>query len=404
VLTRIAFRNIFRNSRRTCITMLVLVFGVVAMMLFGGYKEVNFWGIREGAARARFGHLQIYASGYFEADSQRPLARGLQHVGELRKEIERDPRVEMTAAQISLMGLISNGDKSEAFLATAVEPSKDTKMPAQRMLSGTFLTGADADEVILGDALAKSMNAAPGDTLTLMTTTANGAFNALDVRVAGIFSTGMKEYDERAIKMPLGAAQRLLQTNKIEKLLVVLHNTADTAAVERDLRGMFARRGEKFEMRTWSQLAGFYHQVVMLYNGIFGFLGAVISVIVVLSVANTIMMSAFERTREIGTMMAIGAERPQIWSIFLLEGLFVGVLGGIAGLAFGWGLSALINHVHIELPPPPGYTSGYRLQIMLNASIVTAAFALAAVTATVSSVAPAFKASRSRIVDALGHI
>ena len=310
----------------------------------------------------------------------------------------------MTAAQISLMGLISNGDKSEAFLATAVEPSKDKAMPAQRMVSGSFLTSANADEVIIGDALAKSMHASAGDTLTLMTTTANGAFNALDVRVAGVFSTGMKEYDERAIKMPLAAAQRLLQSNKVEKLLVVLHNTSDTDAVERDLSRLFESRGEKYEMKTWSQLAGFYHQVVMLYNGIFGFLGAVISVIVVLSVANTIMMSAFERTREIGTMMAIGTERSQIWRIFLLEGLFVGVIGGLAGLAFGAGLSALINHVHLELPPPPGYTTGYRLQIMLNASIVTTAFVLAAVTATISSVAPAFKASRLRIVDALGHI
>ena len=93
-------------------------------------------------------------------------------------------------------------------------------------------------------------------------------------------------------------------------------------------------------MRTWSDLAGFYHQVVMLYNGIFGFLGAVISVIVVLSVANTILMSAFERTREIGTLMAIGTERSRIWNIFLLEGLFVGVIGGtmaygISGLFLG---------------------------------------------------------------------
>jgi putative ABC transport system permease protein len=383
---------------------MVLVFGVVALMMFGGYKEINFWGIREGAARARFGHVQIYAQGYHQADSQRPLARGLENIDDLRHEIERDPRVEMTAAQISLMGLISNGDKSEAFIATAVEPAKDQAMPAQRMVSGSYFTEGEQDAVIVGDALARAMKASTGDILTLMTTTANGSLNALDVRVAGIFSTGMKEYDERAIKIPLVSAQRLLQTSKIEKLLVVLRNTDDTDAMKQDLAAMFVRRGENFEMRTWSELAGFYHQVVMLYNGIFGFLGMVIAVIVVLSVANTILMSAFERTREIGTLMAIGTERSRIWNIFLLEGLFVGVLGGAAGLAIGGGLALLINNVHIELPPPPGYTSGYRLQIMLNASIVLTAFLLAACTATVSSVVPAFKASRQRIVDALGHI
>jgi putative ABC transport system permease protein len=382
---------------------MVLVFGVVAMMMFGGYKEINFWGIREGAARARFGHLQIYAEGYSQTDSQRPLARGLRNLEDLRRGLERDPRVEMTAAQISMMGLISNGDKSEAFLATAVEPSRDRAMPAQRMTAGAYLTDDDPDAIILGDALAKSMKTAVGETLTLMTTTANGSLNALDVRVAGIFSTGMKEYDERAIKIPLSAAQRLLQTDKVEKLLVVLRNTSDTEAFRRDLASRFARSGDKFELRTWSELAGFYHQVVMLYNGIFGFLGAVIAVIVVLSVANTILMSAFERTREIGTLMAIGTERSRIWNIFLLEGLLLGVMGGLAGLAAGGSLALLINNVHIELPPPPGYTSGYRLQIMLNTSIVATAFLLAAFTATISSAVPAFKASRLRIVDALGH-
>jgi putative ABC transport system permease protein len=403
MLTRIAFRNLFRNRRRTLITTMVLVFGVVAMIIFGGYKEINFWGIREGAARAQYGHLQIYAPGYSEADSQRPLARGLSNIGELRSWIERDPRVEMTAAQISVMGLISNGDKSEAFLATAVEPSRDSKMPAQKITAGSYLSDTEPDGIIVGDLLAKSMRASVGDTLTLMTTTTNGSLNALDVRVRGIFSTGTKEYDERAIKIPLVSAQRLLQTSKVEKLLVVLHDTGATDAVKRDLSAMFAREGTHFEIRTWSDLAGFYHQVVMLYNGIFGFLGAVISVIVVLSVANTVMMSAFERTREIGTLMAIGTERSTIWRIFLLEGLFTGILGGITGLAVGGGLSLLINHVHIELPPPPGYTTGYRLQIMLNASIVLTAFLLAAGTATVSSLAPAWKASRLRIVEALGH-
>jgi putative ABC transport system permease protein len=404
MLTRIAFRNIFRNRRRTLITMMVLVFGVVALMLFGGYKEINFWGIREGASRARFGHIQIYARGFADADSQRPLARGLRGIETLRREVERDPRVELTAAQISIMGLISNGDKSEAFLATAVEPSKDAKMPAQRMTSGAFLTDNDPDTVIIGDALAKSMNSRVGDVLTLMTTTANGSLNAVDVRVAGIFFTGMKEYDERAIKIPLKAAQQLLQTDKVEKLLVVLRKTEDTEAVKRDLGRRFEQSGSALEMRTWSELAGFYHQVVLLFNGIFGFLGAVIGAIVVLSVANTIMMSAFERTREIGTLMAIGTERSLIWSVFLLEGLFVGVLGGLIGLAVGGGLALVINHVHIELPPPPGYTSGYKLQIMLNASIVITAFLLAACTATISSVVPAFKACRLRIVEALGHI
>jgi putative ABC transport system permease protein len=277
-------------------------------------------------------------------------------------------------------------------------------MSAQRLVAGTALPGSDPDAVIVGRGLAASMNVKPGDYLTLMTTTSGGALNAVDVRVAGIFMSGVKEYDDRAIKMPIVAAQRLLQTDRIEKLLVFLHETEQTATVERELAASFSRNGWALEMKRWSDLAPFYHQVVLLYNGIFGFLGLILFGVVVFSVANTITMSVFERTREIGTMMAIGTTRSQVGRLFLLEGLLIGVLGALAGLTCGALLAFVINNGNVMLPPPPGYTVGYRLQILLQRDVLTVAFVVSLLTATLSSIAPAWRASRLKVVDALGHI
>ena len=139
MLARIAFRNIFRNRRRSLITLLVLVMGATGMIMFGGYKETNFWGLRESTIRNRLGHLQVYRKGYLDQDSRKPLEYGLENVEQIRREIEKDPRVSMTTAQISLMGLISNGEKSETFLCTAVEPYRDNQMAAQRLVAGQFL-------------------------------------------------------------------------------------------------------------------------------------------------------------------------------------------------------------------------------------------------------------------------
>ena len=169
-----------------------------------------------------------------------------------------------TAAQITLMGLISNGDKSETYIATAVEPRKDRESESHRLVSGTQLPDHELDAILIGAGLAKSMKAKPGDYLTLMTTTVTGSLNAMDVRVAGVITTGVREYDDRAIKMPIEGAQQLLQTAKIEKLLVFLKTTEDTAAVEASIRQKYATT---LESKDWSQLASFYHQVVMLYNG-----------------------------------------------------------------------------------------------------------------------------------------
>jgi len=350
------------------------------------------------------GHLQIYKRGFESAEAKKPLEYGLDDVAQLRRAVESDKRVRMTTAQITLMGLISNGDKSETFMATGVEPKQDRAMNAQRLVSGTGLPDNEPDAVIVGRGLAASMHAKPGDYLTLMSTTTSGSLNAIDVRVAGIFMSGVKEYDDRAIKMPLAGAQQLLQTAKVERLLVLLNDTEDTAAVRADLDRLFAGRHWAMEMKDWSQLATFYHQVVLLYNGIFGFIGMVVFGIVIFSVANTIVMSIFERTREIGTMMAIGTTRSSVWRLFLLEGLLIGIIGGVFGLLAGTGASGVINHAHFMLPPPPGYTQGYPLRVLLQPGILVTAFLIAVITSTLSSILPALKASRLKIVDALGHI
>lgn len=399
MLLRLALRNIFRNRRRSAITLAVIVFGAVGLILFGGYKAVTFEGLRESTIRGRLGHLQVFGGGY-DPRAQKPLERALENIEGLRRTIEADGRVESTAAQITLTGLISNGDRSETFVATAVEPEQDRRMRGQRVVEGTLLPD-DPDAVVLGKGLAQAMNARPGDYLTLMAPTVTGSLNAIDVRVAGIFQTGVKELDERAVKLPIGSAQRLLQTTKVEKLLVFLRDTDSTAAVRADLA---VRLGGAVELKSWTELASFYHQVVLLYNGIFGFLGLIVAAIVVFSVANTIVMSIFERTREIGTLMAMGTTRGRIWRMFLLEGLLTGVIGGIAGVAAGALVATLINSGDITLPPPPGYTVGYKLNILLERPVLVTALVISIVTATVSSIVPALKASRLKIVDALGHI
>jgi len=400
MLIKLALRNVLRNGRRSSITLVVIVFGAVALILFGGYKARTFWGLRESTIRGRIGHLQIFKKGASKAEAHKPLEYALDDATSIRKQVERDPRVKMTAAQITLMGLVSNGEKSETFIATAVEPAKDREMNNQKITAGSDLPDNEPDAILIGRGLAQSMHVKPGDYLTLMTTTVAGSLNAMDVRIAGVFTIGIKDYDDRAVKMPIAGAQTLLQTKTVEKLLVFLNNTEDTEAVH----NAFLAHLSGVEIKEWSELAPFYHQVVGLYNGIFGFLGIVVFAIVVFSVANTILMSVLERTREIGTLMAMGTTRGRLRAMFVAEGVSIGIIGGVLGLAIGGGLAFLINHGNVMLPPPPGYTTGYRLQIMMQPAVLLTAFLVSFVTATISSIVPAMKASRLKIVDALGHI
>ncbi|MGD0338962.1 MAG: FtsX-like permease family protein [Bacteroidota bacterium] len=403
---RLAFKNVFRNRRRTVITGLVLVFGAAALILAGGFISFTFRGLRESTIRGQLGHIQIYHKDFFQAEEEKPLQYGLDNVEDLKKIILTQNHVRFTMARIEFSGLLSNGDKSAVFLGRGVEPEKENKLTgfALNVDTGKFLgenlQNEAESEVIVARGLAKTLKAKVGDYLTLMTTTSKGALNAMDVKVAGIYSTGIPEYDERALMVDLHTAQQLLVTQKVSKLVVVLDETEKTQEVASVLDKLLPNTVS----RRWDELATFYRAVVRLYDSIFVFLGVIIFVIVVLSSSNTMMMSIFERTKEIGTQLAVGTSRVRLLVNFLYEGLLIGILGGGLGLIIALGLSLLINYSGLTMPPPPGFTNGYPLFVDLVPQIFAGVFLLIMATTVLSTIFPALKASRMKIVDALGHI
>jgi putative ABC transport system permease protein len=402
----LAFKNVFRNRRRTIITGLVLVFGAAALILAGGFISYTFNGLRESTIRGQLGHIQIYHKDYFTAEEEKPLQFGLVNGQELKKVILTQPHVRFTMARIEFSGLISNGEKSSVFLGRGVEPEKESKLSgfALNMDTGKFLRESDTDgadpEVIVARGLAKTLNAKIGDYLTLMSTTSKGALNAVDVRVAGTYSTGIPEYDARALMVTLETAQTLLVTNKVSKLVVVLDETEKTREVASALGTLLPQTVS----RRWDELATFYKAVVQLYTAIFIFLGAIIVVIVILSSSNTMMMSIFERTTEIGTQLAVGTSRGRLLVNFLYEGFIVGILGSGLGVLLALALSLVINYSGVSMPPPPGMTNGYPLFVDVVPEIYGGVFLLIMGTTVLSTIFPAFKASGMKIVDALGHI
>jgi putative ABC transport system permease protein len=403
---KLAFKNVFRNRRRTTITGLVLIFGAAALILAGGFEAFTFRGLSESTIHGQLGHIQLFNKEFLEREEDRPLELGLDSIDAMKRRIVTLDHVRFTMARIEFMGLISNGDKSEAFLGRGVEPDKEIKLAgfALDVDEGKFLGQNPADtkesEVILAAGLVKTMKAKVGDYLTLMTTTSKGALNAMDVKVVGVYSTGIPEYDQRALMVDLNTAQQILNSKKVTKLVVVLDQTDKTKAVAASLEKMFPN----IKAKRWFDLATFYNAVVRLYNAIFSFLGVIIFVIVVLSSSNTMMMSIFERTKEIGTQLAIGTSRIRLLLNFLYEGLIIGVLGALIGLLIAYGLAELINRAHIMMPAPPGGTRGYPLLVDTVPMVFAGVFILMSMTTVVSSLIPAFRASRLKIVDALGHI
>ncbi|MBA2260735.1 MAG: ABC transporter permease [Acidobacteria bacterium] len=400
-----AIRNIGRNKRRSAAILSLVALGSAALLVAGGYAAANFSGLRERTIRNGVGHLQISARGPTE-DDDAPLAEALEHVDVLRGRILQDPRVLAAAARLEFTGLASTGDQSVAVIGRGVEPDEEYGRAgfAPRMVEGRRVENGDRHETMAAAGLARSLKLKPGDRLTLMSATVDGAINGLDTTIVGIYTTGIRELDERSLVVRLDTAQTLLATSRVSRIVIVLHRTEDTAAVGAALTNVLGAGTTAPRIRTWSDLATFYHQVRGLFSGIFSFLGVIITVLVVLSAGNAMTMTVMERGREIGTLMAVGTSRLRIMAMFVVEGLTLGTLGGFLGLTAGYALATGLTRAGIQMPPPPTFTTGFPLQIAVVPALYASVLVVMIVTLGAAAVLPAARAARLRITDALGHV
>ena len=405
---KLGFRSLFRQRRRTTMTLVVITFGIGSLLITLGHTSYIDWGLKESTIHSETGHLQVYNQDFFTTEEETILANGLEEVQTLRQGLEALLDVQLVQARIDLMGLISNGDKSVAFVGKAVEPVKEKQLRGLFTMTGAMYDSLIAhqgeDVVALGRGLAQSLNVEVGDWVTLMTSTADGALNAVDLRVADTFTGFASEYEKRAILMELSTAQRLLVTDKVGHLVVTLDRTDHTDRAFAEINDWAKSQGRPIVLKKWIEQAAYYKQVRQFFQQITGFISLILLVIVFFATANTIVMAIVERTREIGTLLSVGTSRFQTLKMFLFEGLFLGILGGLLSAGFAWAMAALINHAGLTMPPPPGHTEGYELLVRNETVNYIVVFGATVITAVVSSLLPAFRVTRMKIVDALGHI
>lgn len=406
----LACRNTMRNRRRSLVTLAIAATGTAAALLGGGFALHTYESLAQASARDT-GHLVLAAPGQFDGNDNMPLEHGLAGREQLTRELLANPRVTRVLPRLQFSGLISNGDKSEIFLGTGVDARQEflVKGPFMSVEEGTLLDadGSAADGpargagIVLGKGLARILNAHPGSSLTLMSTTASGSLNAIDVTVTGVVSSGIADIDKRLAMVELPIAQQLLASDKVSYLSVYLDELEDSDAIAAAWKTRYAG---KLEVHTWLEQALFYQSVKGLYNRIFGFLGVIVLVIVLFAITNTLSMAVLERTREIGTLRAMGTTRAEITRLFTLEGFVLGGGGALLGMALAGGIAMALLVLGIQMPPPPGRTSGYPLLVEVSPAMYAAAALAVTVLAALASLLVSRKAAHQPVVEALAHV
>jgi len=399
---RLSLRNTLRHRARTAIAISAVGFGVVALLLAGGFINWSLWALRESTIESRLGHIQIVRPGFIESGAANPFFYRLPDNAPELRSIAAMPHVKAVAPRVGFSGLISHGETTMSFIGEGVDAQKEEEISRGVVISqGSGLSVADPKGIIVGEGLAANLGIGVGDKVVLLANTASGGVNGVEVRVRGLFSTFTKAFDDAALRVPIATAQELLRTNGAHSWVLLLDKTENTDAVMAQLKKELD--AGKLQFIPWFDLADFYNKTAALFSRQVYVVYVIIALVIVLSISNTLIMSVLERTGEIGTLMATGTTRKKIQQMFVSEGVILGMLGGAIGVLFGIILAQIISYIGIPLPPPPGSNRAFTGQIMVTFSLSVTALAIAVGTTLLASFYPAWKASRLTIVDALRH-
>jgi len=399
-MLNLALRNLFRHKGRTALSLAAVGFGVVSVVLSGGFIEDVFFQLKENTIHSRLGHMQVYGAGHYEFGRREPFEHMVRQPAELRARIAALPHVSEVMQRLQFSGLLNNGRRGEApVMAEGVEPDKEARLgSAVTLIAGRALTPNDDVGVVIGEGVARALQLKVGDSVTLLVTMPEGAFNTLDFDVVGVFRTMSREYDARAVRVSLRAAQDLLGIDAVHSLVVLLDETRYTDAVLATLKSQLS---SGFEVKPWYELAEFYQNAVALYRRQFTVLEIIVVVLVLLSVSSSINMVVHERTGEYGTLRALGDRRGDVFRLILAENALLGLFGAVLGVVIGVALALAISAVGIPMPPPPNMNGEYVAAVRVVPSVVGAAFVLGWAATVLAALRPAWRATRTPISEAL---
>jgi len=459
----LALRNLLRNRRRSVTTLLAMIVGSGAILIFGGYSRNVTYGLQTGYVEGS-GHLQIQHKDYFLYGSGNPTAYGIPDYEHIIATIKADPvlapMLTVVTPTLHLGGIAGNfaAGVSRTVIGAGVVVEDQNKMrkwndyhfPSTPKVDS--LTGTSDDAVVIGNGVARvlqlcgplkvkncqapppvpenSGKAAPDDIAALsaleappasnpsqdathiemLAANARGAPNVASLNVVKAEDQGVKELDDIFVVMHLAQAQRLVYgaaAPQATAIVLQLQHTNQIPAAKARLEQLLATtfKGNPLEIQEYTTLNPFYGQTIGMFGALFSFIAVLIGAIVLFTVGNTMSMAVVERTVEIGTLRAIGLRRGGIRRLFICEGFLLGVIGAAMGVLIAILLAYLINHAGLTWMPP-GRVEPVSLAVRVwgeNRLIAGTAIGLMIV-AMFSALWPANRASRMNIVDALRHV
>jgi len=403
---RIAFRNLYRQKRRTGLTVSIIAFGVVAVILFtalaGSFKNMMISQITD----SMLGHLQIHRSGYVESLDTMPLNLVIeeQHIDQLKKILGEIKEIEGYTLRILLATLLSNYADTTNIKLSAIEPGNEklvTPLLPGRITEGKFL---EKGQILLPNLVARGLELGIGSEAVVIATNVDGSVNGTSLIVSGIVETAVGPSGKYGY-IHIDDARELLRMESLQVSEVAIRlKDAETLTpvmkkLQTALEGIKDDKGKPvFEVHPWKALSPF-NNIANMIDLMTIFIQVILVTIVLISIMNVMLMAVYERTKEIGTIAAIGTMPSSIMSLFIFEGLFLGIAGAAVGNITGLILVYAVKAA--EMTISFGQSDNILLAPQISLTTMLATTFIVILVTLLGAVEPAYKASQLDPVDAL---
>ena len=339
--TKMAWRNIWRNPRRTILTGCAITFATVLLVFMLSFQFGSYETMINTSVKISTGHLQVQAEKYQEKKSIRLVIPEPRAIADI---VEQIPEVAAYTFRGQAFSLISSKDRTYGVVVTGIDPQKEITVSRIKKLvqAGNFLAAEDVNQALVGNLLAKNLRVSIGDELTLLGQGRDGSIGATVVQVKGIFRSGIDEFDRSAMQIPLSTFQDTFSMEEaVHEVVVIGKSLSDVSRIKTQLKAALSVLDNRKPLKTldWQELMPGLRQAIEmdLVSGLI-FYGLLI-IVVAFSILNTFLMAIFERTKEFGVMMAMGTTPRRLTKILLIESMSMTLIGIITGICIGIGIT-----------------------------------------------------------------
>jgi ABC-type lipoprotein release transport system permease subunit len=330
-LFKMAYRDLGRNRRRSFFSALALGMGLAMLLLLASFIHGEMGSALDLTIRLQSGHLQVRSKNYEESKTSLKWEDLVENPEQVASQIGSMAQVKAATPRLFATGIAAVRDESTGVRIIGIDPTSVANDPyRQGLIKGEFLTADDRQGILIGNPLAEKLKLDVGDQMNLSVNTSNGDVDEQLFIVRGIYSTQTNGFDSVTVFLPLAKAQAITKTeNHASTIFVLLKDKAQTGAVAAALQS------SNYQVLTWSKMNELIVQYEDLANSYISILYLIVLAITATVIVNTLIMSVFERTREIGILSAIGMKGRRIMAMFLAESSLLAVGGIVMGLILG---------------------------------------------------------------------